>query len=188
MKKTIQFLSLLTIGATLFTSCKKDPVVEDNDNEVITTMQLRFVPLGGGTTVTYAYDDADGPGGAAPTKQTITLAPNKSYNVTLTLLNKTANPITDITTDINGAEAIAHRFYFASTANSNITISSLNNDPNGVELGTSSTWSTGAIATGKTTVTLRHYGGNPPGKAITDLVSSTKSSTDIEVQFDTVIQ
>lgn len=50
--------------------------------------------------------------------------------------------------------------------------------------GITSTWTTGAVATGTLKVTLRHYGGNPPGKAIGDDVNSPKSSTDIEVTFN----
>ena len=55
-------------------------------------------------------------------------------------------------------------------------------------VGITGTWVTGAIATGKLKVTLRHFGGTPPGKAIGDLVNSSKSSTDIEVEFNTKIQ
>jgi hypothetical protein len=67
-------------------------------------------------------------------------------------------------------------------------VAGLDNDGNGVPLGITSTWTTGAVATGKTKITLRHYGGTPPGKAAGDLVSSSKSSTDIEVDFNTKIQ
>jgi hypothetical protein len=67
-------------------------------------------------------------------------------------------------------------------------VSGLDNDANGVALGLSSNWVSGAAATGKIKITLRHYGGNPPGKAANDPVNSTKSSTDLEVEFNTKIQ
>jgi len=185
MKMTKMALSVLLAGV-LLTSCGKDDP-EPNEEEVITTMKLTFVPVGGGTTLTYQFDDPDGPGGVAATQDEIVLAPSKSYGVTLQLLNKTETPAEDITIEVQ-SESDAHRFYYEPTAASNITVSGLGNDGNGVPLGITSTWATGAVATGKVKVTLRHYPGNPPGKVAGDLVNSTKSSTDIEVDFNTKIQ
>jgi hypothetical protein len=188
MKKQLLKIAFgIFVLSAAITSCKKDKVEEPNDNEVITTMRLTFVPAGGGSTLTYQYDDADGPGGAAPTQQEIVLAPSKSYAVSVQLLDKTKTPVADITTEV-AAEADAHRFYYEPTAGSNITVSGLNNDGNGVPLGITSTWTTGAVATSKIKITLRHYPGTPPGKAIGDLVSSSKSDTDIDVEFNTKIQ
>lgn len=177
-------------SSLMLTACEKDrDKEEENDEEVITTMQLTFVPVpaGSGSTVTYKFDDPDGPGGANPTTDRIVLMANKTYNVTLQLLNKTTNPATDITTEV-AAEAQSHRFYYQSSTGNNITVSNLNNDANGVPLGITSTWTTGAAATGTINVTLRHYSGNPPNKATADPVNSTKSSTDITVDFNTTVQ
>lgn len=188
MKKQFMQIALgILVSSAVITSCKKDKPEEPNDNEVITTMILTFVPAGGGSTLTYQFDDPDGPGGAAPTQQEIVLAPSKTYAVTVQLLDKTKTPVADVTTEV-AAEADAHRFYYEPTAPSNITVSGLNNDGNGVPLGITGTWATGAVATGKIKITLRHYPANPPGKAIGDLVTSSKSDTDIEVEFNTKIQ
>jgi hypothetical protein len=178
-------LSVLAVSL-LATACKKDKE-EENEEEVITTMKLTFVPVGGGTTLTYQFDDPDGPGGAAAVKDEIVLAPSKSYNVTVQLLNKTATPVADITAEVQ-AEADAHRFYYEPLAASNIAVSGLDNDGNGVPLGVRSTWVAGAAATGKIKVTLRHYPATPPNKAAGDSVTSSKSNTDIEVEFNTKIQ
>lgn len=189
MKK--QFMKVLLgilISSALVTSCKKDTVEEPNEEEVITTMKLTFVPVGGGATLTYQFDDADGPGGAAPTQDEIVLAPSKTYNVTVQLLNKTETPVADITTEVQ-SESEAHRFYYEPTVGSNFNVLVLDNDANGVPLGITSAWATAAgTATGKIKITLRHYGGTPPGKVSDDLVNSSKSSTDIEVEFNTKIQ
>lgn len=179
-------IGILLLGS-LLTACEKDKDEEPNEEELITTMKLTFVPVGGGATVTYQYKDADGPGGAAPTQDEIVLVPSKTYNVTLQLLNETETPAEDITLEVQ-AEGDAHRFYYEPSGGSNITVSGLNNDPNGVPLGVTSTWTTGANATGSIVITLRHYGGNPPGKAAADPVNSPKSSTDIDVTFNTRIQ
>jgi hypothetical protein len=189
MKKQLLKFSLLLFGASalLLSSCEKDDDGEENEEEVITTMQLTFVPVGSGATVTYKFDDPDGPGGAVATKDQIVLAPNKTYNVTLQLLNKTVTPAADITSEV-AAEGQAHRFYYAPSGGSNITVSGLNNDAGGIPLGITSTWTTGAAATGTIRVVLRHYPGNPPNKAAADDVDNSKSSTDVEVVFDTRVQ
>jgi hypothetical protein len=182
-KKLIPFLLVLAI----FSSCKKESNPETNDEEVITTMKLSFVPVGGGTTLTYQYDDADGPGGNAPVQDVIALSPSKSYQVSVKLLNKTVNPVEDITTEVQ-AESDAHRFYYEPSTGSNITVSQLDNDTNGVPLGVNGTWTSGAASTGTLKVTLRHYPGTPPGKETADPVNSSKSATDVEVVFNTSIQ
>jgi hypothetical protein len=188
-KEILKFgLSLFAASALLLTSCEKDNEGgEGNDEEVITTVQMTFIPVGGGNTVTYKFDDPDGPGGGNPSKDEIVLMPNKTYGVTVQLLNKTVSPAADITTEV-AAEADAHRFYYEPSGGSNITVAGLNNDGNGIPLGITSTWTTGAAATGTIKVTLRHYPGNPPNKAAGDLVNSSKSSTDVEVEFNTRLQ
>lgn len=189
MKKQLMKIAFAAFATGLvLTSCKKDKnETETNDEEVITTMKLTFVPVGGGTTLTYQFEDADGPGGLAPVQQDIVLAPSKTYNVSVQLLNVTANPVDDITTEIQ-AEKDAHRFYYIPAAGSNITVSNLDNDSSGVPVGLTSTWTTTAAATGSIRVVLRHYPGNPPGKATADAVDSPKSGTDIEVNFVTRVQ
>ncbi len=178
---------IITGSAVLFSSCKKDdPQPDPNEEEVITTLQLVFVPQGGGPMLTYKYDDPDGPGGANPTKDLIQLDASKTYDVAVQLLNKTVTPVEDITTEVQ-EEADAHRFYYEASGSSNIAVSNLSNDPDGIPVGISSRWTTGTAALGTIKVTLRHYPGTPPNKAIDDPVNSTKSSTDIEVEFNTEI-
>lgn len=180
-------LVLFSAATLVLGGCSKENDAEENEEEVITTLELRFIPTGGGSTLTYQFDDADGPGGNNPVVDAIVLAPNTSYAVSLQVWNKTVNPAEDITREI-AEEGEAHRFYYAPAAGSNITVSNLNNDADGQPLGLTSTWSTGTAATGSITVTLRHYPGNPPGKLADDPVSSTKSATDIEVAFSTRVQ
>lgn len=190
MKKKVSRFALLLMGAATMTitACEKDDHDHDhNDEELITTVQLVLSPVGGGNTLTYTFDDPDGAGGAAPTKDLIVLAPNKTYNVAVQLLNRSVNPAVDITAEV-AAEGDAHRLYYEPSAASNITVSNLNNDANGIPLGLTSTWTTTAAANGTIRVTLRHYGGNPPNKAVSDQVNSSKSATDVEVEFNTSVQ
>jgi hypothetical protein len=189
MKKQFAHVSFLLFAAVslLLSSCEKEKDGETNDEEVITTMQLTFVPQGGGATLTYKFEDVDGPGGAAPVIDPVVLAANQTYSVTVQLLNKTVNPPQDITAEV-AEEPEAHRFYYLPSAGSNITVSNLNTDPDSLPLGLTSTWTTGAAATGTIKVILRHYAGNPPNKAVGDPADSPKSSTDAEAEFTTTVQ
>jgi hypothetical protein len=185
MKHVLKPLVAIAAFASVFASCSKEVEEEENDNEVITTVQLQFTPVGGGTALTYKWEDLDGDGGGTPVVDMITLAPNKVYNVQLLLLDKTKNPV-DTTSNEVLEEDFDHRFYFEPSAASGIIVSNLSADANGAPVGLSSTWTTAAAATGTIKITLRHYENG--GKAVSDLVNSTKSSTDAEVTFNTRLQ
>lgn len=178
-------LAAAMIAAILF-SCKKE-TPENNDEEVITTVAIKLTPVNGGNSLTFAYEDLDGPGGNNPVIQPITLQANTAYTASLLLLNKTVNPADTISNEIL-AEADAHRFYFEPAASGNLSVTGLDNDTDGVPLGLNSIWNAGNAGTGTMKITLRHYPGNPPNKEISDPVNSTKSSTDIEVTFNTTVQ
>jgi hypothetical protein len=188
MKKYLHYKLLIFVTvAVIVCSCKKFEAGENNEEEVITTMNLYFSPVGGGPSSVYSFDDADGPGGNSPIQSEILLGANKSYTVKLEILNKTTNPPDTITNDII-EEAAAHRFYYTPSGGNPISVTNLDNDDNGVPLGINSTWTTGATATGTITITLRHYPGTPPDKQTADMANSPKSSTDISVTFSTKIQ
>jgi hypothetical protein len=187
-KNTLLRSAFLVLGSSLLmTACKKDHDHDHNEEEVITTVRLTLTPNGGGNAVTFQYDDPDGPGGNNPTIEPIVLPANRTYNVSVQLLNKTVNPAEDVTLEV-AAESGSHRFYYESSPAALITVSNLNLDNGGIPLGITSTWTTGAAATGTMKVTLRHYGGNPPNKEANDPVNSTKSDTDVEVTFPVTIQ
>lgn len=185
-KQLLKLAVLMLVIAAAGTACKKDKG-ETNEEEVITTVQLTFTPQGGGTPLVYDYDDADGPGGSEPVIDQIILAPSTSYNVSVAFLNKTANPVEDVTEEVE-EENTAHRVYFEPSAASGITVTNLDEDDNGVPLGLNSVWTTAATGTGTLTVTLRHYPAVPPNKAANDPVDSQKSGTDAEAPFTTKIQ
>lgn len=183
MKKNILRINFLVIIiAVMFTACQKDKIGEGNDEELITTMNLKFMPVAGGATVTYSFIDLDGPGGMVATQDEIVLNAATSYNVEIELLNSSANPVENITEEV-AEEADSHRFYYEPTAG--ISISDLNNDPLGTALGINSKWTTSTAGPGTVKITLRHYIGTPPDKQNPDPVNSPKSVTDIELTFIT---
>ncbi len=178
MKKYLSAGMSLLLAALFFSACKKDQPKEPNEEEVITTLLVKLTPLGGGSTLQYKFEDIDGPGGASATIDEIVLAPSTIYNAQLLVLNKTVNPADTISKEV-AEEADAHRFYYAVEGSANLAISDLDNDANGVPLGLTSRWTTGAVSAGKVQITLRHYGGTPPNKAASDTENDAKSSTDL---------
>ncbi len=183
---SLQTIVLFFSASLLFASCKKEDG-HDHDEEVITHFTLVFTPQGGGAPLSFGFVDPDGPGGIAPTQDQIQLSANSVYTVTLEISNNSVNPPVDIAEEIE-EEGEAHRFYFEPSAGSGITVTGLDTDIDGLPLGLNSTWTTTNAGNGTVRVVLRHYGGNPPNKAETDPVNSNKSSTDVDLNFTTVVQ
>jgi hypothetical protein len=179
MKKSgIYFLIvLLSIAA----SCKKESQpAEENDNELITTIELEFTERETDSVTTFRWDDPDGAGGDVPEVDSILLEENKVYDVKVTLWNKAVTPAENITDEVKG-ESENHRFYYEVSAGSGITVGGLDNDINGLPLGVASEWTTTAAGSGTLTLVLRHYGSG--GKEPSDPVNSPKSSTDAGAIF-----
>lgn len=184
MKKQLSYLMAALMMLTFVaTGCKKDDKAPENEEELITTLKLTFVEVGGTGSLTFTFKDADGPGGNAPSlNEQITLAPSKQYNCTVQVLDESKSPADDITTEIT-AEANDHQFYFAPSG-VNITVNGLNNDPNGRPLGVTSVWTTGtASGPGTVKVTLKH---KPGTKGASDPV--TVGETDVEINFTARVQ
>jgi len=181
MKKQFSKIAFgILLIAAVFSSCKKDKdEPEENEEEVITTMNVIIREEGGGAETTYAFDDPDGPGGNQPTIDDIVLAAGKAYDVEVVLLNKTTNPPEVVSEEVS-EEAEDHRFYYEVSGGANLTVSDFDTDSNGMPVGLTSKWTTGAASTGKIDITLRHYPNG--GKEASDPVNSTKSGTDISTQ------
>ncbi len=182
------YLTTAALLATIFlASCQKEKLGEGNDEELITTVQLKFEPVGGGAPLTYRFIDLDGAGGSAPRMDTIVLNAATRYRVTVLLLNEAENPAENITEEV-AEEEDAHRFFYVPDAASGLAIDELDTDADGMPLGIESHWQTGAVGNGSVTVTLRHYIGSPPDKQMLDDVNSLKAVTDIAIKFDTRVE
>ncbi len=177
MKKTVLILTLL---ATLF-SCKKSSE-ESNEEELITTITLNFREVSGSGTATAIFKDIDGNGGNPPTLfQTVTLQPNKTYDLSATFTDESKSPAADITSEIV-SEGVDHQIFYE-VSGVNLTISNLNLDNANLPLGTTARWATGAVGTGTVKMTLKH---KPGIKAVGDTVA--KGETDIEIIWPTTIR
>lgn len=186
MKKNALLSAVLFPFVLVLNSCKKDPVVDPNEGELITTVRLKLTNTLSSSInpLVYEFKDLDGEGGAAPVKfDDIVLQKNIPYICEVTVLNESVSPADDITKEIK-AEANDHQFYFVPSSSNLLTISNLDTDTQGLPLGLSSFWVTGLNpGTGTVRVVLKH---KPGTKAANDLIN--KGDTDIELNFKLIIQ
>ncbi|MCJ8166157.1 hypothetical protein MKJ04_15020 [Pontibacter sp. E15-1] len=180
------YLAAFMMGSLLFasTSCGSDdpkPIVVEQ--ELITTVKLSLVPEGKGQNVTATFSDPDGDGGNAPTIETLVLAPNTTYNMTVTLSDDSKSPSKDITAEVR-TEGDEHELFFTATGGLNISsVQKTDLDKNNRPVGLEATIVTGATSSGKLRVTLKHQ---PNLKGNTSDIS--KGETDVEADFPAVIQ
>lgn len=184
----IFLLGMLFLPLAIFTGCDKDDPEPENQEELITTVQMTFVPTGGGDNIIMRWVDLDGDGGNAPEITGGTLADSSEYMVTLAFLDESSTPVEDITPEIV-SEGEDHQIFFATTESLDLIgfryeDMDLNNNPIGVE----TTFETGEASSGGLQVILRHEPNkNAAGVSNGDLTNAG-GETDIEVQFDVTIQ
>lgn len=197
---------IFVASAAALAACGDDVTNPDNTNEqeVITTVTLTFVPDGGGATVVASFDDPDGEGGAAPTIDDITLTAGSTYAVSVQFLDKLKTPAEDITAEIE-AEDDEHQLFFTgdavdgpATSNPGAILqhSYADMDGSGFPIGLSNTIVARAAGTGKLTVTLRHLPevGSPVKVAgLAEAVAAgglaaLPGDTDASVEFDVTVQ
>ena len=164
-------------------ACKKETQpAEENDMELITTIQLDFEHDGSTQKATFIWEDADGPGGDEPYSDTIKLKAGTMYSVTVSFWNKTLNPAEDITNEVQN-ESEHHRIYYEPGAATGIIVDGLDDDVSGMPLGVNSVWTTTDVSAGNVLVVLRHYpeGGKRPGDEINNPASTTDAGAVFEV-------
>ncbi len=187
--KNLSIISLLLV-LTFLGSCKTDDPVPENPEELITTLNMVFTPHGGGTSVTFQFQDLDGDGGNPPLITGGNLTAQTEYHATLVLLNESVFPIADITEEILD-EAEDHQFFFQTTVlglGTQLLHSYDDMDSNGFPIGIVNTFTTHDPASGILIVTLRHK----PNKTATGIgngdITNAGGETDIEVEFPVMIQ
>ncbi len=184
--------------APFMSACGEDVTEPDdhNENEVITTVTLRFTPQGGGLAVEATFQDPDGDGGQAPTIDDITLTGGRTYALTLTLQNGLESPPEDITEEI-AKEDDEHQIFFTGSAVGSALVHTYNDmDDNGNPVGLTNTIAASA-GSGQLTVTLRHLppvGGSPvkvaglAAQAAGSGIAGLPGDTDVSVTFDVMVQ
>lgn len=176
----------ILFAATVFmsTSCSNDDdPTPANEEELITTLTLTMVPRDGSATVTATYRDLDGDGGQAPTISNVTLAANKTYDVTVAVLDESKTPAEDITEEVK-EEGDEHQFFYVVSNGMNLTVAYADEDVNNNPIGIETIMTTGeASPVRNLRVVLKHQ----PGQKNADSDIST-GETDVEVSFPVTIQ
>lgn len=176
---------LLLAATVAVMGCKKDSDPEPEENELITTVTLTFTERGTTNTRSVTWKDTDGEGGAAPTVGKLSLAPNKTYDLAVTMLDESKSPAADITEEIE-EEADEHLFVYTPTPANLMTITITDKDSRNLPVGLKATAITTAAGTGKLQVVLRHQppvGGNPVKNG-----TAGPGSTDFDGTFDVEIK
>lgn len=184
MKTNRKWMPVIFLGiSVLFTQCDKAKDVEpDNENELITTVQLKFTESGASAPQTFTYRDVDGDGGNAPSVfEKITLKPNTTYALTVELKDESKTPAEDISEEVR-EEADEHLFVFTPSPASLLTYTYGDQDSRNFPIGLTGTAKTGAAGTGKLKVQLRHQ---PPvsGNAVKNGTPGP-GSDDVNLDFD----
>lgn len=181
-------LILIPMTVFLFPACDKDDPEPENPEELITTLTMSFTPDGGGTPVVMQWQDLDGDGGNPPQIVGGTLGANAEYDVLITVLNESVNPVADITEEIID-EGEDHQFFFAVTTELNLTgFSYLDQDVNGNPIGVETIFNTGDPSSGNLQVTLRHEPDKSAQGVSMGDITNAGGETDIDVQFPVTIQ
>jgi hypothetical protein len=183
MAKKALFLSLFLSTSLFLVGCKKDSVEAADENELITSVKLNFTT--GGVTQTFAYSDPDGDGGKVPTIATVSLKANTTYTLTIEILDESKNPVSNITNEV-AAEKDEHLFVYTPSPANLLTYTYGDKDSRNFNVGLTGSIKTGAMATGKLKVQLRHQppvNGNPTKDG-----TVTSGSDDVNIDFNVTIQ
>jgi len=189
--KTVILKSIIILFAfSAFLSCRKkdEPKPQNptdtNEEELITTLKLILTEDGTANESIFIFKDLDGAGGSAPTIDNIVLSANKTYNGRIVLLDESKTPADSISNEVQ-EEGDEHQFFFTVTG-ANIThqYKTGDVDSKGVPIGLEPIFVTGVASTGTLKVVLKHQ---PDSKPTSGLGDSSKGETDIEVDFNVVI-
>lgn len=175
------WLGFFLLGTVLVTSCDKADNPEPQDeNELITTLNLKFTESGTSNQQTFTFRDADGEGGQAPSKfDNITLKANTTYRLDVEVLDESKNPSENITSEIEEKKD-EHLFVYTITPAGLGTYTYGDKDSKSLNVGLTGSLRTAAAGTGKFRVQLRHQSGTKDG-------TPAPGSNDIEVEFNLTV-
>ena len=185
-KSTVWFVWKLLLLTFIMNSCKKDPIVDPNEGELITTVKVKLTDLQMGNTAVseFIFQDLDGEGGVAPQKfDEIIISKGRNYKCEIEFLNESTTPVDQVTAEVL-SEAVDHQIYLLPTPASLVSIVYGDKDANDLPIGITSYWSTSAMpGSGTINITLKH---KPGFKKLNDLVSV--GDTDVSIDFKLKVQ
>ncbi|KHJ37009.1 hypothetical protein PBAC_27850 [Pedobacter glucosidilyticus] len=178
MKNKFKFLAFAALLVGSISACKKDELPHVHEEELITTVTLRFTNTANANdVVTVTARDVDGDGGNAPVIGALNLRPNTTYNWSVTqILDESESPAEDVREEIV-EENYEHLLVYTATPANLITVNITDRDRNNLPVGLTGTATTTTAGTGTLRVTLKHQ---PNG---TKNGTAAPGSTDFEFTF-----
>ncbi|WMN12388.1 hypothetical protein QYS49_33435 [Marivirga salinae] len=176
---------LLLVAILLFSQCNTEDPEPENEEELITTLEMTFSPVGGGDDIIFSVYDEDGDGPMEPEYTNGTLTANTDYNVKIEVRNDVDNE--NITTEIE-EEDEEHQFFFESSVSLYLEFAYNDTDENTDPVGLNTIFYAQEPSTGTLTVTLRHEPNKSADGAIDGDPSNAGGETDIQATFDVVIE
>ncbi|MEQ1571762.1 MAG: hypothetical protein ABMA64_39405 [Myxococcota bacterium] len=195
----------LGVGVVWLAGCPETKTpTEVNEEEVITTVQLDFTPAAGGDTVSFVWADPENDGN--PVVDPITLALDGQYAMAVSFLNELADPVEDITAEVN-EESDQHQVFVLGSAVAGpatgtpagavVEHAYADTDPNGLPVGLVNDITVLGAGSGTFEVVLRHL---PPDGDVAVKVDglaeqvasggfgSLPGATDVDVTFDLTVE
>src|SRR5690606_14714762 len=158
-KNTFSIAIIILAGALLAGACKKTDTPQPDEQELITTARLSLTS--GGVTQTFTYRVENGFNSSTPGTviiDTIRVAPNTVYDMSIDMLNEKASPVDNITEEIV-EEQDEHLFLYVSTPAAgagSLAFSNGSKDANGAPFNRTGTITSGAAGSGTLVLSLIH--------------------------------
>lgn len=175
-----RLIFVLILAAAVGGCNKKEQPAPEEENELMTTVRLKFTEKGTSSSQTFEWKDTDGVGGNAPTVTSVILRSNRTYTLDVEFLDESTTPAKSKNSDIL-AEADKHLVVLTPLPSSLFTYTPDDKDSRNLPLGLTGTLTTSFTNMGTLKVQLRHQ---PPvnGQPVKN-GTATPGSDDINVTF-----
>lgn len=179
--KYIHFIQILIIAALFITGCEKDDPDPVNEEELITTVRVDCIPVGGGDAVSLSFRDPDGDGGDAPVIDGGTFMAGTVYLADVSFLNESVTPAEDISEEVR-EEGDEHQVFLA-FSDVDFTFRYLDADADGLPVGLEMELQAGVPGAGTLTLILRHEPEKSAAGVADGELTNAGGETDVEVTF-----
>lgn len=179
----IQLVLILALVLTFVGCNKKEEPAPEDENELITTVRLKFTENGTTNTQTFEWKDLDGDGGNAPTVTSVILRSSRTYKLNVEFWDESSTAINKTTEILS--EADEHLVVITPSPSSLFTYTATDKDSRNFPIGLTGTAVTGFTNMGTLRVQLRHQ---PPvnGQPVKN-GTATIGSDDVNVTFSLTV-
>ena len=165
---------MLLLGIITLSGCKKDDPKPDDENELITTVQLIFKKDGSPDKI-FTWSALSG----TATADTIQLEDGEVYEMQVKFLDESKTPVKDITEEV-AEEDEDHQIFYFPNPSPLLTLTYQDADANSLPVGLNMRVVTGDSGSGTMRVVLKHAPGEKDGNIST-------GTTDADITLPVVL-